>query len=360
MIKLILLITIIMSCDECHTFREKKWKLCAKCGTTIIYPEETRAILNKLINIDIYDKLIIDASNVKLDTYITINKQLLIDLNNNGLNNDLIHSLMNQSYSNIDIKPIHNNNTGEYHYGCILNTLFYPIYPLLSTSSLIQTFKNININSFYIFENITKTKLEELNIIKTNEPNRKNQISFDKYNLLYNKLNNKQFTYDSVIKLLINNRISNPLILKYIRFNDRDNGYIQLNCKNDTYQFLIKSQSDPEYTTDYFKFLDEIREPLYYSEKYDKLYTYEELSTTLSVEFQLYDITIEKNAEHFRLRTIDIYILNDKIDSLFYFADLRHNVINKLNTLKLKDEYENDKHPMLVLMYLLGIEKPQK
>lgn len=141
------------------------------------------------------------------------------------------------------------------------------------------------------------------------------------------------------------------------------NNMIQFKKHNDTtFNIIFNELSNtaiPDwkyYTRDNFKFLDDIKCTLYYSPKFDLLYTFDELKKYFDVEFKVYNIKINDYSTEFKLRNIRVRILNEKFERLFHFADIHNNISKHLPTdFAVKEEHE--KHHMMVLMYLLGLEK---
>lgn len=69
-----------------------------------------------------------------------------------------------------------------------------------------------------------------------------------------------------------------------------------------------------------------IRHDIYYSSKTQKLYTLDVLEKKLEFIKDLYELKIKEHCELFKLRHINIYILQEEIEHLLYFSSLREKV----------------------------------
>lgn len=329
------------TCDECNVFREKKWKLCAKCGNHIEYFEDTRSKLNMKLN----DVLPVNENVLFFNT-------LIIDVSEHKLGHPLDKVININDMANIGKITIHPQHNGfSFTHGAntyLLNKYLLNFMKLIEIPSLI-------INPRYESrENSDKQLITEL----LANPSHTQQTY--QYLMEHNPIENiRTYSQGYIIKRLIKFRISEPLC---INFADTSDMFRIQKIDDKTCKLIIKELSNTAipnwkyYTRDNFKFLDDIKCTLYYSPKFDLLYTFDELKKYFDVEFKVYNIKINEYSEPFRLRNIRVRILNEKFERLFHFADIRNNITKHLPTdFAVKEEHE--KHHMMVLMYLLGLEK---
>lgn len=331
------------TCDECNVFREKKWKLCAKCGNHIEYFEDTRSKLNMKLNdilpinenVLFFNTLIIDVSELKLGHPLDIN------IDKGDLANLAIQTnpLPTQLQFIFDINKLNGHST---------------------QFTITKFFKKYNINTLIIdsefdFINNNKNNAQFPNIYL----HTRNDIKTLANIILSKNIDDiKTYTIEYIIKKLIKYNISEPLCF----MKEQSNMIIAQSIDDKTCKLILdecKNTAIPNwkyYTRDNFKFLDDIKCTLYYSPKFDLLYTFDELKKYFDVEFKVYNIKINDYSTEFKLRNIRVRILNEKFERLFHFADIRNNITKHLPTdFAVKEEHE--KHHMMVLMYLLGLEK---
>jgi len=332
------------TCDECKTFRAKKWKLCAKCGTTIEYFEETRKKLNMKLeevipineSVIFFRYLIIDVSNIKLGHIHgkTTNISSLTDVGKIGIHSQHNGFLFKETASYLRQKYLKE----FFRFMEIHCDFIEPVYDLEEWDDK-GLYVELIANSGHTNSIFNMLRDESFQKKKTHDI--------------------KKYTFEYIIKKLVKSRISDPLCINF----DDNSDMVRVQKMNEqTCGLIIKELNNSAisnwkgFTRDNFKFLDDIKCTLYYSDQHDILFTYDELKQYFDVEFKMYDIKINEYSELFMLRNIRIRILNEKFERLFYFADLRNKTTKHLpNDFKLKEEHKE--HHLLTLLYLLGFEK---
>ena len=94
----------------------------------------------------------------------------------------------------------------------------------------------------------------------------------------------------------------------------------------------------------------QIREDLYYSHKNNKLYTLTDLTDIFKVECKVIkNLNFKERSKLFKIINVNIYILNDEVDQLFYIAEARQH-LNKFEQFKLNFDLNTSS------MMLLGFQ----
>jgi hypothetical protein len=323
------------ACEECKTFREKQWKLCAKCGNPIEYPNAIRSKLNEEIGDVAFDQiLIIDVSNMKLGY--PYDKVINID--------DMINI---GKISHIDFKSkrlqfkYQSNSVDEFLY----------------QKYLLKFFNHIGINCVYINTLYESDVLLDPVINANYIIHHVGHLNSNMHAELVEKdLKHTRPSVEYLIKKLVKNRITDPLCINF----NSNMIYVQ-ELSEKTRRFIINEINDGDekyrkyYTRDNFRFLDSITCTLYYSHAKDVLYTYDELKEYFDVEFKIFDIKINEYSDLFMLRNIRIRILNEKFERLYHFADIR-NKITKYIVQDFHMKTGNDENNVMMLMCLLGMD----
>jgi hypothetical protein len=96
----------------------------------------------------------------------------------------------------------------------------------------------------------------------------------------------------------------------------------------------VRSPIPSPYDTQLRALFKKIHEDVYFSTSTRQLYTLDELQELFSTELDVFDIDFKEQSTHVKILNVNVYILNDTIESLFELVDLRSSLkgIAKLRT----------------------------
>ena len=360
----IIYLQINMSCQECPKSIGKH-KFCSDCGTNLIVQTAKSETIDDIFAIAIPVTQVIyngtDIANKKLELkYGQINdyKTLwqLVECNEylapylydtpceTCYNKQLFTESM-QIYKG-NISDIFNSSSYSYRSGNITSQLD-PTYPLidyaksyhnnsLTQSTVILPILNLlNINHMCMHHyHVTQCFIRE-------------QFKHILIGLIENKINDPICGLRFVLELdQISDKISKLLHDKDIKdktLQVKTTKYDKKIFKNP--EFYEGTQGSYAYQIEQYRkkqkeldtLLNKIQCDLYYSRKNKEIYTKDKLMEIFKTESKIWKLDLENKCELFKIRHINIYILSEELENIFYFIEFRQKMYSIVDKFELNE-----------------------